>query len=100
MKKYLLAFVMLIFSTNTYAQKDVTKFMGIPVDGFKQQMFKQLKDKGLEYLQDEEGNVLNIGDALDDNIILNAKYGYSKKYQSIVYVFDNKSHLCLAFCSL
>lgn len=51
----------------------------------------QLKDKGLEFLQDKEGNVLNIGDALDDNLILNAKYGYSAKYQSFVYVFDNKS---------
>lgn len=51
----------------------------------------KLKDKGLEYLQDAEGNVLNIGDVLDDNIILNGKYGFSKKYNSIVYVFDNKS---------
>ena len=51
----------------------------------------QLKDRGLEFLQDAEGNILNIGDALDDNLILNAKYGYSAKYQSIVYVFDNKS---------
>lgn len=51
----------------------------------------KLKDKGLKYLQDEEGNILNIGDTLDDNIILNASYGYSKKYKSFVYVFDNKS---------
>lgn len=51
----------------------------------------QLKDNGLKYLQDEEGNVLNIGDTLDDNIILNASLGYSKKYNSIVYVFNNKS---------
>lgn len=51
----------------------------------------QLKDRGLEFLQDAEGNILNIGDALDDNLILNAKYGYSAKYNSIVYVFDNKS---------
>ncbi len=51
----------------------------------------QLKDRGLEFLQDAEGNILNIGNALDDNLILNAKYGYSAKYQSIVYVFDNKS---------
>ena len=52
---------------------------------------KVLKDKGIDILQDKEGNILNIGDTLDDNIILNAKYGYSAKYQSEVYVFDNKS---------
>lgn len=53
---------------------------------------KTLKDKGIEILQDKKGNILNIGDALDDNIILNCKYGHSVKYQSMVYVFkDNKS---------
>ena len=52
---------------------------------------KQLNDKGLDYLQDEEGNVLNIGDALDDNLILNVGYGLSKQYQTIVYMFKDKS---------
>ena len=53
---------------------------------------KQLNDRGLEYLQDEEGNVLNIGDALDDNLILNVGYGVSKQYpDTIVYMFKDKS---------
>lgn len=51
----------------------------------------KLKDRGLEFLQDKEGNVLNIGSALDDYTILNAKFGYSNKYQSFIYIFDNKS---------
>lgn len=52
---------------------------------------KILKDKGIEILQDKDGNILNIGDTLDDNLILNAKFGYSVKYKSVVFVFDNKS---------
>ena len=52
---------------------------------------KLLRDKGIEILQDKEGNIVDIGNTLDDYIILNAKYGYSAKYQSVVYVFDNKS---------
>ena len=29
-----------------YAQSDVTKFLGIPVDGFKPDMIRALKEKG------------------------------------------------------
>ena len=54
---------------------------------------KTLKDKGIEILQDKEGNILNIGDTLDDNIILNGKYGFSAKYHSIVYVFKNNKSI-------
>lgn len=32
----------------TYAQKDVTKFMGIPVDGTKAEMIQKLKSKGFK----------------------------------------------------
>ena len=51
-----------------------------------------LKDKGIEILQDKEGNILNIGDTLDDNLIINAKEGYSQKYGCWVYALPiNKS---------
>lgn len=52
---------------------------------------KQLNDRGLGYLQDAEGNVLNIGDAFDDYLILNATWGYSYKYNTNVYIFKDKS---------
>jgi hypothetical protein len=29
-----------------YAQKDITQFLGIPIDGYKPEMIKKLKDKG------------------------------------------------------
>lgn len=46
MKKIILLIVLLIITISTFAQKDVTKFMGIPIDGFKPEMIKKLKEKG------------------------------------------------------
>ena len=46
MKKILSIFVLLIASVALYAQSDVTKFLGIPVDGFKTDMIQKLKAKG------------------------------------------------------
>ena len=37
---------MLISTMALYAQKDVTKFLGIPVDGSESEMVKKLKEKG------------------------------------------------------
>lgn len=38
--------MMLILPVTLYAQKDVTQFLGIPVDGYKPEMIRKLKDKG------------------------------------------------------
>ena len=46
MKKIVLFVVLLTITIFTFAQKDVTKFMGIPVDGFKSEMIQKLKEKG------------------------------------------------------
>ncbi len=46
MKKILSVVVLLVISVATYAQKDVTKFLGIPVDGYKTEMIQKLKAKG------------------------------------------------------
>lgn len=53
--------------------------------------FIKLDEKGLKYLQDKEGNALNISEMLDEHIILNAERGYSYKYNASVYFFKNKS---------
>ena len=50
MKKLALA-MLLCISTFTYAQKEVTKFLGIPVDGSKPAMIEKLKAKGFKYNQ-------------------------------------------------
>lgn len=49
MKKILSIIMLLIVSASLYAQKDVTKFLGIPVDGTKRAMIQKLKAKGFVY---------------------------------------------------
>ena len=49
MKNILLSIILLIFSEGLYAQKDVTKFLNIPVDGSKTAMIQKLKAKGFQY---------------------------------------------------
>ena len=47
MKKLSLVVVLLTMAITTFAQeKDVTKFLGIPVDGTKAEMIAKLKEKG------------------------------------------------------
>lgn len=46
MKKILLSLVLCCITMATMAQKDVTKFLGIPVDGNKSEMVRKLKSKG------------------------------------------------------
>ena len=46
MKKLLSITMLLISSLFIYAQQDVTKFLGIPVDGSKSDMIQKLKAKG------------------------------------------------------
>lgn len=49
MKNLLTVVMLFVFSTALYAQKDVTKFLGIPVDGTKTAMIQKLKAKGFQY---------------------------------------------------
>ncbi len=50
MKKIVLLMFVLV-SMTAFAQKDVTKFLGIPVDGNKTTMMQKLKAKGFKYSQ-------------------------------------------------
>ena len=49
MNKILSVVMLLTISTILYAQKDVTRFLGIPVDGSKSEMIQKLKAKGYRY---------------------------------------------------
>ena len=49
MKKILSVLLLLLLSISIYAQQDVTKFLGIPVDGSKAAMIQKLKEKGFTY---------------------------------------------------
>lgn len=46
MKRILLIAVVLVIFDSLFAQKDITKFLGIPIDGFKPEMIQKLKEKG------------------------------------------------------
>ena len=46
MRKFLTLLAMIAISASVLAQKEVTKFMGIPVDGSPTEMVKKLKAKG------------------------------------------------------
>lgn len=49
MKKLLSLLIMLMLSIALHAQHNVTKFLGIPVDGTKASMIQKLKNKGFTY---------------------------------------------------
>ena len=51
MKKILILAMTVILSLGAFAQREVTKFLGIPVDGTKQSMIQKLKAKGFTYDQ-------------------------------------------------
>lgn len=50
MKKYIFILLTVLLTSSVYAQKDVTKFLGIPVDGYKSAMIQKLKGKGYTYV--------------------------------------------------
>lgn len=48
--KHILSFILCAFvSLNVFAQDDVTKFMGIPIDGFKNDMRRKIEAKGFQW---------------------------------------------------
>ena len=46
MKQFILTILSIITCISTYAQRDVTKFLGFPVDGDKSELIEKLKTKG------------------------------------------------------
>ena len=50
-KKTILLFMLLILPVTFYAQNDVTKFLDIPIDGYKPEMVQKLKSKGFIVLK-------------------------------------------------
>ncbi|MGN6343262.1 MAG: hypothetical protein ACTHML_19950 [Ginsengibacter sp.] len=55
LKKTVWFFMLLILPIALYAQKEVTQFLGIPVDGNKSEMIQKLKDKGFTINPHKEG---------------------------------------------
>ena len=54
MKRVLSLSIILACFSCVFAQGDVTKFLGIPVDGYKSEMIQKLKAKGYQYSAAQE----------------------------------------------
>lgn len=78
MRRILFIIALLVISNSLFAQKDVTKFMGIPVDGFKPEMIQKLKEKGF------------VSSASDKNIL----EGEFNGAQVNVHVATNNNKVC------
>ena len=76
MKKIGLLVMAILLSVVVYAQNDVTKFLGIPVDGSKKEMMKKLKEK-------EFVSVPHLG----DNVLV----GEFNERRVYVYIVSNRN---------
>lgn len=73
MKKVFITIVLLTLAISSFAQeKDVTKFLGIPVDGTKAEMIAKLKEKGFTQVD------------FDDDVILEGEFNGTDVYIIVV----------------
>ena len=68
MKKILLFLVLCFISIFSMAQTDVTKFLGIPVDGSKSEMIRKLKTKGFKQSPDAADVLTGKFNGMDVNV--------------------------------
>ena len=89
MRKFLTLLAMIAISASVFAQKEVTKFMGIPVDGSPTEMIKKLKAKGFKT---DEGFMRNVKRGLLDWDGPEALTGYfnGEKVRVLLGVEQNK----------
>lgn len=67
---FILAFILLALPESLRAQKDVTLFLGIPVDGYKPEMIKKLKSKGFTSIPLKEDILKGEFNGTDVNIYI------------------------------
>ena len=79
--KKLFVFLLLLISMTATAQKDVTKFLGIPVDGSKTAMIQKLKAKGFVYNQK---NDILTGQFNDYDVIISVVTNNNKVSRIVV----------------
>lgn len=79
--KKLFVFLLLLISMTATAQKDVTKFLGIPVDGSKTTMIQKLKAKGFVYNQK---NDILTGQFNDYDVIISVVTNNNKVSRIVV----------------
>lgn len=79
MKKLLSILTMLVLSISMYAQREVTKFLGIPVDGTKSEMIRKLKAKGFKVISYKDGDL--TGKFNGKEVLLNVQVNNNKVWR-------------------
>ena len=89
MRKFLTLLAMIAISASVLAQKEVTKFMGIPVDGSPTEMIKKLKAKGFKtdegFMRDVKRGLID----LDGPEVLTGRFN-GEKVRVFLVVEQNK----------
>ena len=80
--KSILTTLLLCISMSVSAQLGVTKFLGIPVDGYKNEMIKKLKAKG--FTDSVLGNDMLEGEFNGENVYLSVVTNNNKVYRIAV----------------
>ena len=70
LKKVLWFIILLILPIASYAQKDVTQFLDISIDGFKPEIIQKLKSKGFTFNQNKEDILNGEFNGTDVNIVI------------------------------
>ncbi len=74
--------MLLVLSIIAYAQEDVTRFLGIPVDGSKTAMIRKLEEKGFQY--DPEADVL-VGEFNGRDVDVHVVTNNNKVYRIVLF---------------
>ena len=82
MKKIFAAIVLLVASVTLFSQSDVTKFLGIPVDGFKPDMIRKLKEKG--FVSSEYDKNVLVGEFNGRDVNIHIATNNNKVYRIMV----------------
>lgn len=83
MKKSITFLFMTIFAINVMAQQEITKFLGIPIDGFKSQMKQKLIAKGFRQTS-EPGYDFLVGEFNGHDVNLHIVTNNNKVYRIMV----------------
>ena len=85
MKRLLCYVVTLLFVFSANAQADVTKFLGVPVDGSKEEMIAKLEDKGFRMVEyDSNNNAVLEGEFNGVNVYVVIVTNKNKVYRIMV----------------
>ena len=88
MKRFIILIALVLALANiSFAQNDVTKFMGIPVDGSKKEMIKQLQSKGFKLVNKKLGVLKGEFNGYDSEIYINT----NRNKVNGIYVCDRYS---------